>query len=368
MLRFSTTSALGVFVFLYLTIGATTFLPYTDIILGLSCILFLYKGVESRYCVYVTLVMSILFFSTLFYNESSLLQITSRICKILSMYTAFFAIHKYFRLAKDTKIISRLFYFYTILAIVIIADSVLFLFTGIAMWLPENYLGLRFSGPFFDSNFLALFYGVLFLFTFNNVNYPKYYSILYLSVICLALSWSAIIFCCISYCAYKIFTKSPGVNQCIIIVGYILLLLLIANHIDFIQESFLKICSWIFNIEDKLLLIKFRSLEWRFESQLVFFNANNIHTLLWGHGPHTILKYMEIDTHNSFIGYAFEMGLLNLCLLLGVVNFMGDSKSGKYLLRSSLFFFLMGLLLNVHYTVAYQLIFFLSYTRNQLEG
>lgn len=237
MLRFSTTSALGVFVFLYLTIGATTFLPYTDIILGLSCILFLYKGVESRYCVYVTLVMSILFFSTLFYNESSLLQITSRICKILSMYTAFFAIHKYFRLAKDTKIISRLFYFYTILAIVIIANSVLFLFTGIAMWLPENYLGLRFSGPFFDSNFLALFYGVLFLFTFNNVNYPKYYSILYLSVICLALSWSAIIFCCISYCAYKIFTKSPGVNQCIIIVGYILLLLLIANHIDFIQES-----------------------------------------------------------------------------------------------------------------------------------
>ncbi len=178
-----------------------------------------------------------------------------------------------------------------------------------------------------------------FLFTFNNVNYPKYYSILYLSVICLALSWSAIIFCCISYCAYKIFTKSPGVNQCIIIVGYILLLLLIANHIDFIQESFLKICSWIFNIEDKLLLIKFRSLEWRFESQLVFFNANNIHTLLWGHGPHTILKYMEIDTHNSFIGYAFEMGLLNLCLLLGVVNFMGDSKSAKYLLRSSLFFF-----------------------------
>lgn len=284
------------------------------------------------------------------------------------MYTAFFAIHKYFRLAKDTKIISRLFYFYTILAIVIIADSVLFLFTGIAMWLPESYLGLRFSGPFFDSNFLALFYGVLFLFTFNNVNYPKYYSILYLSVICLALSWSAIIFCCISYCAYKIFTKSPGVNQCIIIVGYILLLLLIANHIDFIQESFLKICSWIFNIEDKLLLIKFRSLEWRFESQLVFFNANNIHTLLWGHGPHTILKYMEIDTHNSFIGYAFEMGLLNLCLLLGVVNFMGDSKSAKYLLRSSLFFFLMGLLLNVHYTVAYQLIFFLSYTRNQLEG
>lgn len=105
MLRFSTTSALGVFVFLYLTIGATTFLPYTDIILGLSCILFLYKGVESRYCVYVTLVMSILFFSTLFYNESSLLQITSRICKILSMYTAFFAIHKYFRLAK----IRRLF-------------------------------------------------------------------------------------------------------------------------------------------------------------------------------------------------------------------------------------------------------------------
>lgn len=62
------------------------------------------------------------------------------------------------------------------------------------------------------------------------------------------------------------------------------------------------------------------------------------------------------------------MGLLNLCLLLGVVNFMGDSKSAKYLLRSSLFFFLMGLLLNVHYTVAYQLIFFLSYTRNQLEG
>ena len=51
---------------------------------------------------------------------------------------------------------------------------------------------------------------------------------------------------------------------------------------------------------------------------------------------------MEIDTHNSFIGYAFEMGLLNLCLLLGVVNFMGDSKSAKYLLRSSLFFFFNG--------------------------
>lgn len=219
MLRFSTTSALGVFVFLYLTIGATTFLPYTDIILGLSCILFLYKGGESRYCVYVTLVMSILFFSTLFYNESSLLQITSRICKILSMYTAFFAIHKYFRLAKDTKIISRLFYFYTILAIVIIADSVLFLFTGIAMWLPENYLGLRFSGPFFDSNFLALFYGVLFLFTFNNVNYPKYYSILYLSVICLALSWSAISFVAFLIVRIKYLLKALGLISALLLWG-----------------------------------------------------------------------------------------------------------------------------------------------------
>lgn len=359
MLVFKKENFVDFLLFFYFTIGSTVLIPYIDIVIGLTLSLYVVLKGQSIYLKYIIIAFLFLLYSSIFYNVL-FIDIISRLSKILSLYIVFVTIGSSYVCRSVDNVVKCIFLFYKILGVVIIVDAVFFFILGYGIWPPQEYFGMRFSGPFFDANFLSLFYGILFLYTFRNKCFVKMDAIVSLTVVLLSLSWSAIFFIGVSYFLHRALTKQMALNQIIVFLIYISSFFLIISNMELLRECFIDICSYVFDVDTKLLNIKFASLEGRFESQSIVFSFGLI-DLLWGHGPLSILDFMPRDTHNSYLGYAFEMGFINLFFLLGLFFFSKKVVNNYFILRSSLFFILMGLVLNVHYTIAYPLIFLLSY-------
>lgn len=338
----------------YLSIGSISIIPYIDILFALLLFPFS-KFKNKKELLLIVYTILFLIFSSLFY-EQGLFKIIARFAKIFSIIIAFINIAK-LKSDEAKYIINVVFNTYKFIGYIIIIDAFCYITIGQSLWPPISYLGLRFSGPFFDPNFMALFYGILFLYTFNNNYYSKKAVFVYGVIIILALSWASIGFIIISYFGYSFFTRKICINHFLVIGLYLASFFIIITNIEFIENSFLNIFSSLFpTIPPEALEAKFLSLYYRFESQGDAFNTPNFFQLLFGMGPHTILEYLPLDTHNSYIGYAFELGYVNLIFFMSLVFIIPFRNKSKFMYRSALYCFLCALTLNVHYSVAYPLI------------
>jgi len=251
-------------------------------------------------------------------------------------------------------IVQTVLHLFAILAVVIIADSASYIMTGVNMWPPEMYLGERFSGPFYDPNFLSITYAVLFIVTllgeYTSRGNKKMLLILFGILIIFGSSWSAIAVLIIGLVAGKLLpVKNFGQKQIIMLAIYVLSLPLLLLSLPILYNNFQSTVA-SFNIGPDEAYAKFRSLEYRVIAQNdalagIFENP-------FGHGPQSLVPDIGRDTHNSYMGFTYELGVAGLVLLL--LN-MTYRKSDYTKLGDALttYFFLMALLINIHYTPIY---------------
>ena len=342
----------AILILLYFTIGATNLIPYFDLIISIP-LLFFIRRVERKFFIYCSFIVVTMLMSALL-AESELTYVIQRFSRIISLVILLLYINS--ACDNPSEVVKKTNVFFKYLGLLIIADAVVFFVFGQSLWSPKLYLGLRFSGPFFDSNFLGLTYGAVFLYSWRNKDYKLKDSIIFLIVLLLSLSWSSIIFTGVALVFQKLMFNRIWKNQVLLFLLYCSLFFVIYDNLEVIGEYFSKVVSFILDIPQDLINVKFTSLTYRFDSQVISLTQFDTIEFLFGHGAHTIEKYMPRDTHNSYLGIAFELGFVNLFMIMCIFCFIPKGVS-KFSKRAFLFFILMSCMLNTHYSVIYPFIY-----------
>lgn len=288
-------------------------------------------------------------------------DIINRVLPLISMYG--FYIFTDSRLNIEPKIISNTFVkLYIILALIVDIDSIIHIATGMSLWPPISWLGLRYCGPFGDPNFLALFSAVVFIYIIysDKDDIPKkYYSLAILFVnILLTLSFSTFAYIPISILLYKYTRRFSNIKkQILFLVIYFTFISLYAALDKQIEKFVVEILYKILGSYD-LAYLKYGSLQIRLDTQA---EAMRIFVSeWWGQGPRQLVPQLEHDTHNSYVSMMFEQGIMGLLLILATLKGGCVTKReniiGTYLMLSAL-------LLNVHDTTIYSF-FVLMQKRN----
>lgn len=262
-------------------------------------------------------------------------------------------------------LIKRILDFYFILGSFIILDAIFYYVFSFSIWPPERYLGYRFSGPFYDSNFMSITYCAMLILKFF-IDYHKENKIdllkIIVFVICILLgkSWSAIIVIIVSFVISKIM-KSDNLfkKQLIFIMIYFFLLYFINKYNIQIQEIFCNFLDKITSYNEQEILAKYNSFYYRIESQTeairLFLNKP------FGYGPLQIVNYIGMDVHNSYIAFLFELGLIGF--LLQILSLPSKIFNIKELNMFSIFIILMSFTINIHYTVLFSLLLMLTHSK-----
>ena len=253
---------------------------------------------------------------------------------------------------------------YKYLGILIIIDAAVYGVSGYGIWKPIIFLSYRFSGPFYDSNYMGMLY--VFLILVCRFGFPRKRNIstiaIFMIIWALSGSWSALIIGLFVWIVCSIFTvKRLFLKQIIILFVYFLLSLWIFNGRGAAESFFAKTVSVILPFDSEHLIAKFNSLFIRIDTQInaIILSFKNGFV---GFGPRTILKYFEHDTHNSFVAMLFELGAAGFLLLLINMPLRTNSKLSD---AASTFVILSALVLDIHYTIIYSfLILFIVFEKN----
>lgn len=368
-IRINIVSLIEILMVLYFVFGAIEFnlIKYfgnsISIVIQLTTIIFiiLNKNViivrPKVLLLYVANIFIIIFIFLIFLlNDNGVITSLNRILVILSIFGLIIvlSIYNYINL---NKVIKYTLYCYFIIGIIVLIDALFFLLFKNSLWPPENYLGLRFSGPFYDSNFLGLFFGVFFILALYYKEHfiinKKILLIVFLMNLLISLSWTSIIFFVVSlsigyFCKYNnIFWK-----QNIILIMYFIFINFFTENMNDIKVLFIKFLSKILPFSIDQLNAKFLSFQYRVDAQFKAIELNSEKPFGWG--PHSTVPMIGRDIHNSYIGFLFELGILGLLLIL--INLIFNlSNSQKYLSILATYIILMALTLNVHYSVVFAL-------------
>jgi hypothetical protein len=368
---------------LYFTLGGlenVEYLKYADYIISLSIqvLIYLYilmnKNIKIRSKVLATYFVNFSLISMILVNfivlDIQLLDILNRILPLISIFgfIIVFGINSD-RYMDFNEVIKKTIYGYAIIGSVVLFDALSFLVFNISLWPPESYLGLRFSGPFFDSNFLGLFFGsfliVLLYYNNSSIKYKSIIILIFLANLILSLSWTNIALFLVSLILwYFIKFKDLFIKQILVLVLYFIFIYIYINNFRDYQILFLNFFSSFLPFTEPELLAKFLSFDYRLKAQfqaIEVFKEN-----IMGMGPRTLVPVIGMDTHNSYIGILFELGVPGFLLLLINVRFKLEQYS-KMLSALSTFVFLMSLTLNVHYTVIYTLLLALIINKHYLD-
>ncbi|MGO1470401.1 MAG: hypothetical protein ACTHW2_10310, partial [Tissierella sp.] len=296
-------------------------------------------------------------YSFWFYGTNIILTIN----RLITLFAIFgFLIIFYIDLIKYKdfqKILTNMIYGYTLIGVIIIIDALFFTVLKFNIWPPIEYLGTRFAGPFFDPNFLGLFYGVMLIIVLFKkdleIKDRKWIIGVFIINIILSLSWTVIILFVFSLSMNKFIKfKNIFVKQLIFLGIYLGILFFAYINIDFLQQLFVDTLSLFLPFSEKELVIKFLSLKYRIVAQV---RALSFVAKTWvGLGPNSIVPFLGRDTHNSYLGILFELGIPGFILLL--INIWFNPKNyNKCLDILSTYIFLMSFTLNVHYTIIFTL-------------
>ncbi len=252
------------------------------------------------------------------------------------------------------RIVRTVLSLFTGLGVIITLDSMCYLVFGFSIWPPEVYLDNRFAGPFFDPNFLSITYAILLIVAlfdkYSATRVRTFRLAIFFIVILLGGSWSAIGLLCISLLLSKIIrNKNYGGKQIIILAAYLITLPILLANLTPLYNTFESTVTKI-GIEPPEARAKFKSFEYRVVAQndaLVGIIENPL-----GYGPQSLVPNIGRDTHNSYIGFTYELGVLGLGLLMLNMSY----RRKKYdPMKNALttFFFLIALTINIHYSSVY---------------
>lgn len=119
-----------------------------------------------------------LIFIIFIFMQVNVYKILFRVLPLISIF-GFLIItgnNKYYNV---NEIIKNVIFLYGILGIIILMDSIIFYIFQVSLWPPQYYLGNRFSGPFYDPNFLSITYSFFFIVLFYNKEFfGKYWKYL----------------------------------------------------------------------------------------------------------------------------------------------------------------------------------------------
>lgn len=267
------------------------------------------------------------------------------------------------------EILKKTIYGYFLIGCIVILDAISYMALNISLWPPESYLGLRFSGPFFDSNFLGLFYGAFLIILIYHdtltIKYKKLIFLVFIANLVISLSWTSIGFFLVSFIISHSFRfKNLFLKQLIVLALYLVFIFMYGQNNRDMELVFLSIFSSLLPFTENELFAKFLSFDYRISAQLQALHI--VKDNLMGMGPRTLVSIIGRDTHNSYIGFLFELGIPGFLLLLINLKFK-LKKYSKLLNVLSTFIFLMALTLNVHYSVIYTLLLVLLINRYYLE-
>lgn len=253
---------------------------------------------------------------------------------------------------------------YTWFICLINLDAVRFMLSKNAIWKPISYMGYRYTGPFGDPNFMALFSVVVLILIFYNKDLSKKFKLFAIIMIAwniiLANSLSAYILLFLTTIINKYFNdKNLFRKQIFFILIYIICIttyIVFNSQIeDFVTYALYK----LYNNNAFAAQIKYTSLAIRLDTQVEAITIA-IKELL-GQGPLQIVSQLGHDTHNSYVGFFFEQGVLGIWLI--VCTWSRKLKANELVAPISTFLFLSGMLLNIHYTAIYSLALMLQYKK-----
>lgn len=261
---------------------------------------------------------------------------------------------------------------YTLFICLVNLDAVRFMLSKNAIWKPISYMGYRYTGPFGDPNFMALFSVVVLLLIFYSKDLGKKFSLFAIVVllwnIILANSLSAYIFLFLTVIINKYFNdKNLFRKQIFFLVMYIVAITLYIVFKSQIEDFVTYVLYKLYDNNSFAAQIKYTSLAIRLDTQVEAITIA-IKELL-GQGPLQIVSQLGHDTHNSYVGFFFEQGALGVWLI--VCTWSRKLKANKLVAPISTFLFLSGMLLNIHYTTIYSLALMLQYKKEDrfyLEG
>lgn len=249
-------------------------------------------------------------------------------------------------------IIEKVLKCFALLAVIIGIDAFLYVLTGFSLWPPAIYITERFAGPFFDSNFLSITYAFLLIIVLFGSEVSgrlkKMMAILFLTMLILGGSWSAIsllLIACITGFILK--TYSFGKKQLIIITVYCFAVILLSANMSQLAVRFEGVSS-IFGIGSLESAAKFESFEQRVLTQRAALEGVVQKPI--GHAPQSIVRDLGRDTHNSYIGIAYELGLLGIMLVLINISYKRKILYNRADDILTTFFFLIALTINLHYS------------------
>jgi len=285
------------------------------------------------------------------YLDVSIVNWINRIFPLLSIFgLGVFVFYK--EKVRFNSVLNTVIKLYGWLAIVIIFDAICFKISGVGIWKPIAYVTYRFKGPFYDCNYMGMLYAFLILlcwFRCRKTRKTVFTIILFLGVLYLSGSWSAIIICASVLVLSSVFRfKHLCIIQMAVLLSYYLISLLIVNNKLYVESEFVDFLGNILPFDSESLSIKFGSFLIRIETQLSAIQLSM--KQLIGYGPLTILQYFSHDVHNSYVAILFECGLMGFILLL--INMPWRVKN-KLISSTALFCILSALVLDIHYTIIY---------------
>ena len=308
------------------------------------------KALERYYIIVLCIFLVGMIFAVL---GVDLELIVNRVFPLLSMFGYYLFIDEKAHVDIDY-VIRKFIKLYILFAFVIDVDSFCYLFIGKSIWLPISWMGFRFSGPFGDPNFMAIFSGVVFIVVWNIkdglVKHRKIALSILIVNLLLATALSTLILIPVSFLLTKPFGKCSNIQkQMLVLSVYLWFMSVYAIYEEDIMNFGVNMLQYVYG-DKSLAEIKYHSLAIRFDTQLgalkVFF-AN-----ILGQGPRTIVPLLEHDTHNSYVSIAFEDGIFGFLLILLTLR---NRRVKKVQNIVGTFLMLSALLLNVHETTIYSM-------------
>jgi hypothetical protein len=254
------------------------------------------------------------------------------------------------------------------ISIVMFIDIMIQKIVDIGIWKPITYLGYRYSGPFYDSNYAAVYLGCTLLLVILGGGYKVGKKVFFATILLLDIFFCGslttflglfITFLMMLFLKKLTFCRIIYIHI-IFLFMYVFILCIWHSNQELFYDAGIEILSKVYHDGAEA---KYISLQMRFAAQ---YKALEIGVKnFWGEGPHQLVPQLGRDTHNSFFSIFFEEGYLGMLLIMLSLKF--QARKICKLAKSMVIFVTISIfMLDIHYTTVYTILLFVIQLENTI--